>query len=176
MTKPTINIRKATPTDADQIASVHIGSWRTTYHGILPDDYLDKLNLQARVNYWSKTLAEQCDNVFIAEYERLIVGFATAGKGRDNNSFESELYAIYILQEHQRKTIGKLLISATATFLLSCGYCSMYVWVLEDNKSKHFYERLGGELIGEKTIEIGGQQLREVAYGWRTFDHLIAAF
>lgn len=172
MTKPTINIRTAIPADANQIAHVHIDSWRTTYRGIMPDEYLDKLDLQARVNYWDKILAEQCDHVFVADIDGLIVGFATAGKSREDNNFDSELYAVYVLQQHQRKNIGRLLMRATANHLQARGYQSMYVWVLVDNHSKQFYERLGGEHITEKTIEIGGRQLKEVAFGWRAFHQL----
>jgi hypothetical protein len=42
----------------------------------------------------------------------------------------------------------------------------MLVWVLADNPSRSFYEALGGELIGEQNVTIGGVDLREVAYGW----------
>jgi len=40
------------------------------------------------------------------------------------------------------------------------------LWVLKSNPARKFYERMGGELIGEKQIEIGGVRLIEIAYGW----------
>jgi hypothetical protein len=43
----------------------------------------------------------------------------------------------------------------------------MMVWVLADNPSRAFYERLGGEPLAEKLIEWAGVQLVEVALGWR---------
>lgn len=173
MTKSTINIRTATPADAEQIAFVHIDSWRTTYRGIVTDEYLEKLNLQARANYWRKELTERCDNVFVADNDGSIVGFATAGQSRDDNSFDCELYAIYVLQQHQQKNIGRLLLTATTKYLQTCGHSSMYVWVLADNNSKQFYERLGGEQFDRKVIEISGRQLTEIAYGWRELNKLI---
>ena len=43
----------------------------------------------------------------------------------------------------------------------------MILWVLKDNlKARAFYEAMGGVLIGEKMITIGGAELLEVAYGW----------
>ncbi|MEX0811099.1 MAG: hypothetical protein WD048_02705 [Chitinophagales bacterium] len=48
MTNSTINIRTATPRDAEQIALVHIDSWRTTYKDIVSNDFLDNLNVQTR--------------------------------------------------------------------------------------------------------------------------------
>jgi hypothetical protein len=41
------------------------------------------------------------------------------------------------------------------------------LWVLAENPSRKFYERLGGQLVYEKTVTIGGVPLIEVAYGWR---------
>ena len=35
-----------------------------------------------------------------------------------------------------------------------------------------FYESLGGELIGSKTITIGGRCLVEVSYGWKNTDSI----
>ncbi len=166
-------IRTATPTDAEQIAFVHIESWRTTYPGIVTDEYLDKLNLQTRTSYWQRELDEFYDNVFVAENDGKIVGFATAGESREEKGYESELYAIYLLQQHQKKKLGRLLMTATVNYLLNCGQSSMYVWVLSDNNSKLFYERLGGQLFEEKTVEIGGQQLKEIAYGWTDLNKLV---
>jgi hypothetical protein len=40
------------------------------------------------------------------------------------------------------------------------------VWVLAENPARRFYEALGGKIVFEKRIEIGGASLVEVAYGW----------
>lgn len=168
-----INIRTATIEDAKQIAFVHIDSWRTTYSGILTEEYLDKLNLQEKTNYWIQLLTKQSDNVFVAVNQGEIVGFASAGESREENGFDSEVYAIYVLQQHQQKNIGRLLMTKTAKYLQNCGYNSIYVWVLADNSSKQFYKRLGGEQFDKKEIEINGQQLIEIAYGWRELNKLI---
>jgi hypothetical protein len=42
----------------------------------------------------------------------------------------------------------------------------MYVWVLKDNPSRGFYERMGGRPLTTAEIEIGGKTLTEVSYGW----------
>lgn len=173
MTNSTINIRTATPRDAEQIAFVHIDSWRTTYRNIVSDNFLDNLNVQTKSNFWESVLTTKSDNVFVAESDGEIIGFAAGGQSRDKNNFDSELYAIYVLQQHQHKNIGRLLLTATAKYLQTSGHSSLYVWVLSDNNSRTFYERLGGELFDNKEIEIGGQQLIEIAYGWRELSKLI---
>lgn len=44
----------------------------------------------------------------------------------------------------------------------------MLVWVLTENApARHFYEKLGVELVCDQDIAIGGESLSEVAYGWR---------
>ncbi|MBL7778082.1 MAG: GNAT family N-acetyltransferase [Chitinophagales bacterium] len=173
VTNSTINIRTATPRDAEQIAFVHIDSWRTTYRSIVSDNFLDNLNGQTKSNFWESVLTTKSDNVFVAESDGEIIGFAAGGQSRDKNNFDSELYAIYVLQQHQHKNIGRLLLTATAKYLQTSGHSSLYVWVLADNNSRTFYERLGGELFDSKEIEIGGQQMTEIAYGWSELSKLI---
>lgn len=163
------------PNDAAQIAYVHVGSWKTTYRNIISADFLDRLNVPAKTKYWESVLNNPSENVFVAECDGVVVGFATSGPGRDKNGFDSELYAIYILQEHQQKSIGTLLLKATAAHLQNTGYRSLYVWVLADNNSRIFYERLGGEIFDSKVIEIGGQELTEVAYGWGILEKLVGS-
>ena len=42
----------------------------------------------------------------------------------------------------------------------------MAVWVLEQNRSRSFYEKTGARMATSKVIEIGGAKLMEVAYAW----------
>ena len=41
-----ISLRKARVADAIAIGAVHVAAWRSTYPGILPDDYLARLSPQ----------------------------------------------------------------------------------------------------------------------------------
>ena len=50
----------------------------------------------------------------------------------------------------------------------------MAVWVLGLNPYRRFYEALGGAIIGEKTIERGGQSFIEIAYGWQNLSRFNA--
>ena len=96
-----------------------------------------------------------------------VVGYAIAGAERTAVlPFSGELWAMYILQEYHRQGIGHLLIETVANRLAAQQHPSMIVWILADNPCRHFYESLGGTLAGEKTLEIAGKTLTEVAYGW----------
>ena len=105
-----------------------------------------------------------------------LVGFASGGPERQSNAeYDGEIYAIYLLEAHQRRGTGRLLASALASGLLEAGMNSMLVWVLMDSQFRRFYEALGGSFVMEQDIDIGSKTLREVAYGWEDISVLIKA-
>src|SRR5205823_3973302 len=108
-----------------------------------------------------KVLQRPEEGAFVAEAEgHGIVGFANGGPDRDGRSDgRGELYGIYILYEWHGQGIGKRLVTTFARWLVCSGCDSMVVWVLADNPFRRFYEHLGGQLVGEKNIDIGNQTL-----------------
>lgn len=174
-----MTIREAEPSDAKSIAKVHIRTWQTSYAGIVPNEYLSSLSYPEREAWWRQVLEAKRPAVgnFVAEVEEDgIVGLAQAGPERDGDrTYLGELYAIYVLQPFQRRGFGHALFSAVAERLILDGFPSMLLWVLRDNRSAcRFYEALGGKKVSEKTIEIGGASLVEVAYGWKDIAALTA--
>ncbi|WP_336823941.1 GNAT family N-acetyltransferase [Sporosarcina sp. USHLN248] len=166
-------IRKADLRDADGIAKVHVDSWRTTYEGIVAASYLEGLSYEQRTANWKRGIG--VNPLYVAERkDGKIIGFATGGRERTGkyDKYKGELYAIYLLKEAQEQGIGTALIRAVATELQTTGFTSMLIWVLEQNRSKLFYERLGGKVIDQTTITIGGEKFIEVAYGWEDIDVL----
>ena len=171
-----LTIRKAKIEDAGSIAHVQVESWKTTYVGIVSDVFLTSLNKEERMRSWQQQIL--ADNIFIlvAEDETGIFGFATGGKVREKlDDYDAELYAIYLLRERQKQGAGRTLCLTLASALQTKGFTSMIVWVLEQNPSVSFYERLGAVQIARKVINIGGADLEEVAFGWPSLDRLIAA-
>jgi GNAT superfamily N-acetyltransferase len=163
-------IRKACSADAVGIARVHVDSWRTTYRGIVPDDYLARLSYERRTNIWMQILSdpESRELHYVAEDQSgQIVGIASGGPERTSDPvYTGELYGIYLLEEHQRKGLGRQLVRAVVGRLAEVGIRSMLVWVLADNTSRGFYEALGGQLVRRGQREIGGVVFGTVAYGW----------
>jgi len=165
-----MQIREAHETDIAAIATVHVASWRSTYRGLVPDEYLDGLSVPDRERRWREVFSTvggaHC--IFVAEDPGLgIIGFADGGSSRDGvGGLDGELYAIYLLERSQRRGVGRRLVKAVASRLLGAGINAMSVWVLENNPACGFYETLGGVLIGRKMVVIGGATLSEVAYGW----------
>lgn len=172
-----IIIREADVSDAAAIARVHVDSWRTTYTGIVPEDYLANLSYSRREQIWYAALSASGSPSFVYVAEDAaggVVGFASAGPERSGHAvYKGELYAIYILASHQRRGIGRRLTQAVVKRLMEAGIHSMLVWVLADNPFRAFYEALGGRPVTEQEITIGGARLIEVAYGWRDIHVLL---
>lgn len=160
-------IRKAIETDAASIAKVHVDGWRTTYKGIVPNTYLNRLSYEEHEKNWLKGI--QTNGIYVAENERgEVVGFATGGKERTGKykAYDGELYAIYLLETAQGEGLGRKLFEAIVKDLQEKKFTSMLIWALADNPACHFYERLGGKKVDTAEIEIDGKQLQEVAFGW----------
>jgi len=164
-----VTIRTADAGDAAALASVQISSWRTTYRGIVPDAHLDSLNVEARTLRWQELFASQDAIFVVAEDEAGIFGFVNGGKIRQAIAgYDAELYAMYLLRERQGQGHGRALFRSLAGALLSQDFAGMTVWVLEQNPAVGFYQRMGGVQVAGQKIEIGGVELDEVAFGWRS--------
>jgi GNAT superfamily N-acetyltransferase len=174
-----MRIRTATIADVAAIARVHVESWRTTYKGILPDDYLADLGYEQREPLWRRILSKPGRQrlVYVAEDSPgNIVGFASGGRERSGDPvYTGELYAIYLLEGWQRQGIGRQLAVAVVRRLIQRGLRSLLIWVLAQNPSRRFYEALGGRQVREKLETRGDVQLVEIAYGWLDARRLIDA-
>lgn len=141
-------IRPVSEADYADVAKVHVDSWRITYRGIVPDDFLDGMSYDASEARWRRISAQNALGyaMFVAEDEDgNIVGFANGGRERSGDGdYDGELYAIYLLQAHQRKGIGQKLFRHIVQHLAENGFRSMLIWVLADNPSCQFYESMGG--------------------------------
>jgi L-amino acid N-acyltransferase YncA len=164
-----MRIRSAQVTDAGGIARVHVDCWRSTYAGLVPQAHLDGLSRAQREKDWCAWLTPgSAPLVVVAEDdEGQIVGFASAGRYRGRNrDFKAELYAIYLLNTHQRQGWGTRLLCEIVHRLIQEQMPSLVAWVLAENSSRGFYERLGGKQIAQKEVVIGGVKLPAFAYGW----------
>ncbi|WP_331490851.1 GNAT family N-acetyltransferase [Aquibacillus rhizosphaerae] len=169
-----MNIRRAVPEDSKGVAKVQVDSWKTTYKNIVPDEYLNKMTYESREQKWKDIISDQ--TIFIAETDDgEIIGFSNGGKERTGKypNYNGELYAIYILEAHQRKGLGKLLLEPIIEDLKQNNIFSMIVLVLEENNSRLFYESLGAEKIDIVEIEVLGKKLNELVYGWQDIRAII---
>ena len=171
---PRILVRPASSGDASGIARISVETWRSTYRNIIAADHLAQLSVEESTGRWSQHLDQPGQTLLVAEENGTLVGFCHGGSNRGPESpHRGELYAIYVLENRQRRGLGRRLTLALAERLDAASLRSMIAWVLKENPSCRFYESLGGRPVGSKPVVIGRQTLEEVAYGWTNLDSLL---
>lgn len=151
-----MTVRRAVLSDAPAIALVHVRSWQATYRGMIADEVLDNLSVEASTRSWEGTI----DTVWVGLVDDEVVAFASAGPSRDEDA-AFELYAIYALPSAWGTGLGHSLMKAALD-----GEPDVIVWVLEENRrARDFYERQGFRPDGVTKIQhVGQAELNEVRY------------
>ena len=108
-----------------------------------------------------------------------IVGFATAGRARGGEFIrllaEGEVETLYVLDDWQDRGVGRKLMRAAAGYLAEIGCKSCFLWVLRENPSRWFYQRLGGKPSAEAVIQFAGQKVPQTAFVWDPIERLLAS-
>ena len=118
--------------------------------------------------------AEPGDWLLVAEGAgQEIVGYAL-GRRLIDEAHDAELVSLHVRNDAQGQGIGPKLMSAVAEHLHRQGCRTLVVWTLTANLlARDFYERLGGQLTGQREIELGdAAYFQEVAYGWPNIESI----
>ncbi len=178
-----IAIRPAHPADAASIGAVHVAAWRSTYPGILPDDFLARLSARRQASQYELAIRHGV-GVHVATASgrdavppggpARVVGFITGGPARPGSVRlgEGEIETLYVLDDWRERGLGRRLMGAGAAHLAAVGCHSAFVWVLRDNPSRWFYERLGGRVGAEAVVRVAGTSVPQVAYVWPSIEKL----
>ena len=183
-----ISVRRARPADAAAIGAVHVAAWRSAYPGILPDAFLSRLSVPRQAAYYDSAIragvgvhVATASGADLAESEGgpRVVGFVTEAPARSGRNrmavAEGEIETLYVLDDWRERGLGRRLMRAAAAHLAAAGCRSAFVWVLRDNPSRWFYERLGGRPAAQSTITVGGAPVVQTAYVWSPIDKLVQA-
>jgi ribosomal protein S18 acetylase RimI-like enzyme len=154
----TVQIREATPKDAESIASIHVLSWRWAYRGQLSDEYLDSLRVEDRVLQHRHSLEGQRPDwrTWVIEDEDSVAGFVVTGSSEDADADAKtgEVYAIYLQPERVGTGLGGRLFEHAVDDLRQRGFASATLWVLETNeRARRFYELAGWKTDGSTAAE-----------------------
>jgi 3-deoxy-manno-octulosonate cytidylyltransferase (CMP-KDO synthetase) len=168
--KRKIIYRQANREDIPQIARVHVDSWRKSFAGITPQEHLDKLSVENRIAKFEQAFDQSSFyKMFVAETaEHQIVGFADFGASQLDKSFDAQLFAIYFLPEFQGKGIAADLFRLCQREMKAHGFESMCLDTLEISPYRKFYEKMGGEIVGESRHALGAVEFKTLIYGWRS--------
>lgn len=184
MVSSSLTLRLATEEDIPAIARLHIEGWKAAYGGLVDQAYLDSLDLQQRINDWQGWMSSGESETFLAEKGGQAAGFITLGRTKTpppgsspiRPSHSVEIYALYLDSTFWRQGVGTALLQRAAVSLKEKKHKTLCLWVLDGNvRATGFYEKMGGQRIGKKMVEIGPNTVREVCYGWRDTGILIPA-
>ena len=183
-----MTVRRARPSDAAAIGAVHVAAWRSAYPGILPDDYLTRLSVARQAAYYDGAIrggvgvhvltASGLDvpaRPLTAAAGPRIVGFVTGDRARTRGLADGEIETLYVLDDWRERGLGRRLMRSAAAHLMTLGCRSVFLWVLRDNPSRWFYQRLGGKPVAESSVRVGGIDIAQVALVWDPIERLIQA-
>ena len=152
--------------DINAIGKIYEKSWKYAYSGIIPKDYLESISGDNWLPHFEN---KNMNNLVLTENNEFI-GTSSYCKSRskDFGSF-GEIVSIYLLPEYMGKGFGAKLFEATLNELIKLGYKNVFLWVLEENtRARCFYERQNFKPSDKfNYINIGGKELKEVAYIYR---------
>jgi len=166
----TFTIRDMAPDDCRRVSEIRIGGWRTAYRGLIPQSYLDALDVDADTARHRARLAQDDNGVanLVADRDGEVVGWAAHGPYRDGETRteDAELYAIYVSSQVLGAGVGRALLAESARRCAAAGRERMLLWVLRDNaRARCFYERAGFRADGaEEPFEVDGVAVPEVRY------------
>jgi GNAT superfamily N-acetyltransferase len=164
-----VHVRPARPHDARAIAEAHVGSWRATYRGIVPDSILDRLSVDRRAEFWRQVIEARGDErMWVGIGDGDVVGFASTGPARDEELAPGagEVYAIYLAPDWWSRGLGRELFAAAVADLRERRLAPLVLWVLTLNaRGRRFYEAAGWQPDGAaRNLDFDGTAVEEIRY------------
>jgi ribosomal protein S18 acetylase RimI-like enzyme len=167
-------IRKASASDADAIAAIHVQSWRAAYKGLAPDDLLDRLDASRIANMWREVIGRATSCVLVLEDDGRMLGFCSVSPTSDtdlDSTTCADLTTIYFVPEAWRRGHGGALLRQAIEHSFRMGFDRMTLWVFEANApARHFYEKHGFHVDAATRIH-QASGLKEVRYVLRIEPH-----
>src|SRR5262245_35540483 len=164
------SVRPAVVDDAAAIAAVHVRTWQAAYAGVMPQSFLDGLDLAARTAMWRRSIDNGAapGGVYVSEVDGELAGFIAVGMYRthdgDRDPSFGAVYAIYVTPDRWSTGAGLALMREGVDHLSRHGLTEIRLWVVADNpRARRFYERFGFVADGETHVEdIGGRPVEEL--------------
>ena len=172
-----MTVRVATPDDAEAIERIRTDTWRSAYRGLMPDAILEGLGYDPARRRAAMEALRPERFVLVAEHDG-VVGFCIGGPERFRVVPYPEVYAIYVLPEHQGHGHGASLLRAGAREIARRGRSAFQLWVLRENApARRFYEHMGGRHLTDADTEreIEGARIVECCYVWDDATGLLTA-
>lgn len=134
----TIEIRRATSSDADALGAMHGQCWDETYRGLVADSEIDR-KIATTVESWRTQFAQSPEPiVWLGYVDGQLAGFISVAERGAEDPRPLEICALYILQEYHRSGLGTMLMDTAV------GDAPAFLWCIEGNTSaENFYRARG---------------------------------
>jgi 3-deoxy-manno-octulosonate cytidylyltransferase (CMP-KDO synthetase) len=171
-----VDIRPITREDLRRVAEVHVESWKGSFAGIVPDDFLRAMTVENRFKAYSERECGGYYQMLVAEHPvEGIVGFADFGSPKLPGGFDAQIYSFYFLPEYQRKGLGGRLFRRCLERMARNGHKSLCLDSLEVSPYRAFYDKIGGTVVGRDGHKLGDEDFETVIYGWDDIRKLVEA-
>ena len=176
-------IRPAVPNDAQAVARIRVLGWRFAYQGLVPQGYLDSLNVAEDTERMRGYLSQLPQNLppinlasvqgpndgekrsfMLAVRDDVVLGFCHFSAAPNNadrperatpgGEMVGRLHSLYIDPDALGQGIGHALMSHALSTFTAWGCKRAHLWVLEGNsRAVSFYERQGWQLTGDTKVD-----------------------
>lgn len=183
-----MRIRRATLADASVMAQVMVDTWLTAYRGQVPEG-----QWQRRREEWTYAVSERGWRSFLTEIEdgsnteECVYVAVTAGgevvgvvvgcpATLDLLPNAAEVSALYVRPTNQRQGLGRQLVQLVAAHQATLGKSALLIRCLATNlPACHFYETIGGQVVGTHETEDYGFPEPQVVYGWADIQRVVGS-
>ena len=163
-------VRPAREGDAGSLARVQVASWRACFAGLVPAALLAELTGEEASAVWRDRWREAIASPPTSRHRvlaavtdslpREVVGFVSAGPASDADRWpgtDAEIYEFRVSPERTRQGHGSRLLHAAADTLVSDGFRTASIWVLEaDSVMRRFLESAGWAADGARgELDVG---------------------
>ena len=161
-------IREATDADMPAVGRLHIDSWRTTYAGLLPQGFLDRLTYAEREHRWRNWLRDDDGRrlLLVAVDGGEVVGFVAGWPEPEGEPHIVEVAALHVARSQHGRGLGKRLLARVAARSEQRGFTALSLEMLQGNPTGGFYDHLGGRVTDRYTSVLDGEAVADLRYRW----------
>lgn len=131
----------------------------------------NKYNFLNNLNPYNEDNIKRCQQTIneYAVYEEngKVIGMVKYGENKkDYNRTYGEIYALYVDSNYQHQNIGTKLVDYVLNEFKG-KYKYALISTLKDNTANKFYQKIGGELIGESEFILENNKYKENVYRYK---------
>jgi GNAT superfamily N-acetyltransferase len=168
-----VSVRPARTEDVEEIARIHVETWRHGYAPILPAPALDALTLDAARSAWRDAVLDPPSprhHVLVALEAQWTVGFAAVAPADDLRPEDPEpgttvaVSPVVVEPRWSRRGHGSRLMAAAVDLARADGMTRAITWIPEqDTASREFLAGSGWAPDGlARALDTGAGELREI--------------